>query len=252
MIWPRRCAGCALVTLVLMAATVPRVAGRTLAADLSKDEVSITAGFSGTDVLVFGTVNRGHEVAVVVRGPATHVTMRRKSQIAGLWINTAAKTFSQVPSFYAVAASQPLGRLAAPGVLDRNGIGVDALDLLEVLALQPPAEVAKWRAALIRAKQRKGLYSEARGRVTFMGERLFRTRVHLPANVPTGIYAVETYAFQDGRVVRARTMPLRVAKAGIEAQVSWFAEHRSAVYGLAALLIALLSGWLSYLVFRRD
>ena len=150
-----------LLLACLLLASVPaqHAAADDLIADLSKHQVAITAGFTGTSVLVFGTVEPGSEVAVVIRGPSTAVTMRRKSRIAGVWVNSAAKTFSQVPSFYSVTTSTSLERLAPPAVLDRNGIGLNAVDLPEIMALQPRAEVKRWRAALIRAKRRKQLYS---------------------------------------------------------------------------------------------
>jgi len=44
---------------------------------------------------------------------------------------------------------------------------------------------------------------------------------------------------------------LRVAKAGLGAEIYQFAHRNSALYGIIAILIALLAGWLAGVVFRK-
>jgi uncharacterized protein (TIGR02186 family) len=89
------------------------------------------------------------------------------------------------------------------------------------------------------------------GQVTFLGERLFRTLVEFPANVPTGTYRATTYLLVDGRVESAQTTPLIINKAGLEAEVFDFAHNQSALYGVIAILVALVAGWLAHVAFRK-
>ena len=63
--------------------------------DLDDHLVAITTGFSGTEVLLFGTVDEPGDVVVVVRGPTRPIRMFRKSRIAGIWVNTASMTFER-------------------------------------------------------------------------------------------------------------------------------------------------------------
>jgi len=250
-------AGLLLAAAVLSGVPAQRGGGQDLVADLSQHLVAITTGFTGTEVLLFGAVERPPEggppgeVAVVVRGPSTPVTMRRKSRVAGIWMNTASMTFDRVPSFYAVAASAPLRQIAAPQVRQRNKIGLDALELPLPPAKASPNVAREWRDALIRAKQRNDLYAADVRPVVFLGARLFRTEVYFPANVPTGSYQVETYLLRDGQVVSAQTTPLIVSKVGVEATLTRFAAEQAAVYGLVAILVALLAGWGGYALFRK-
>jgi uncharacterized protein (TIGR02186 family) len=250
----RRARTLAGLLLAALLAAVPawRGTGNELVADLSKHLVAITTGFTGTEVLLFGAVEAPGEVVVVVRGPNSPVTMRRKSRVAGIWMNTAAETFRRVPSFYTVAASGSLKEIARPEVRQRNTLGVDALQRALPRAVERGDTAGAWRAALIRAKQRKGLYAREPGTVTFLGNRLFRTEVYFPANVPTGSYQVETYLLRDGRVISAQTTPLIVSKVGIEAELTRIAYDYSVAYGLVAILIALLSGWGGYALFRKS
>jgi hypothetical protein len=59
------------------------------------------------------------------------------------------------------------------------------------------------------------------------------------------------YLFRDGRLVTRRTTPLVVRKVGLESQIYEFAHERAPLYGLVAIIVALMAGWLAGAVFRR-
>lgn len=221
-----------------------------LVADLSKHLVAITTGFAGSDVLLFGAVEEPGDIVVVVRGPQRRQVMHRKSRVAGIWVNTATMTFDDVPSFFAVAATKPIAEIAGESVRDRNNMEIESLISL------PPAKASpnvaeEWTQALIRNKQREGLYQARLGRVSFSGPRLFRSDVYFPANVPTGNYQIQVYLLREGKVISAQTTPLIIGKIGLEADIFDFAHNQAALYGLIAIALALLAGWLAHVVFRR-
>ena len=245
-------AGLAAGLLTLSALQVARVAfAAPLVADISDHLVAITTGFAGTDVLLFGAVEEKGDVVVMVRGPREAITMYRKSRVAGIWINTASMTFEQVPSFYAIAASAPLEDIAGESLRRRHELGVEyALPSLP-LAKASRNIAREWKAALLRNLQRQALYPRQVGRVNFLGNQLFRTRLFFPANVPTGNYQVETYFIRDQRVIGAQTTPLAVSKLGMEADIFDFAHHYAPYYGLIAVAVALVAGWIAHAVFRR-
>ncbi len=242
----------AVVWVILVALAAPaRAATDTLVADLSKHLVAITTGFAGTDVLLFGAIEGKGDVVVIVRGPDRPVVMYRKSRILGVWINTARMTFQRVPSFYAVASSRPLAEIAPETVLARHEMGIQYLRLALPSAKASANVAAEWRAGLIRNYQRDGLYQPEVTPIRFLGNRLFRATIHLPSNVPTGTYQVQVFLLQDGRAVSAQTTPLTVDKAGTEAFIYDFAQQHSAWYGVIAIIVALMAGWLGHMAFRK-
>lgn len=222
----------------------------TLVADLSESQIAITTGFSGADVLLFGTTDGLGEVIVVVRGPTDRVTVRRKERIAGIWINTSSLAFDGVPGYYRVAASQPLATLLPDNLRQTFQIG-DANIAVTPLETRPPKVEKDFFDALVRNRQREQLYRAEPGEVSFLGNRLFRTRITLPANVPTGRYSVEVFLVSQGVIVNRTTTPLEVVKSGFEERVYSFAHEQSAMYGLIAIAIALVAGWFAGYVFRR-
>ena len=240
---------CLALCLALAAVQGPARA-ETLVADLSQRLIAITTGFAGTDVLLFGATDGEGDVIVVVRGPDRPVTMHRKSRVLGIWVNTAKMTFERAPSFYAVASSRPLEEIA-PALRARHELGTDFLRLELPPAKASPNIAQEWREGLVRNFQRAGLYASEVGEITFLGNSLFRVELSLPSNVPTGAYHALTYLLRDGEVISAQTMPLFVSKIGTEAFIFDFAVRHSAYYGLIAIAIALVAGWIAHLAFRK-
>src|SRR5262249_56645386 len=134
--------------------------------DLTSHLIAITTGFTGASVVLFGATDSPGDVVVAVRGPDREFTVRRKSRVAGIWVNTKEMTFVRVPSFYAVAASRPIGEILPPATAAFYRLGVENLKL-EADASVPSAAAAVFRDALQR-KQRQA------GRATRpVGERAF-------------------------------------------------------------------------------
>ena len=53
------------------------------------------------------------------------------------------------------------------------------------------------------------------------------------------------------RTTPPQTTPLRVSKIGVGAYVFRFAHTNSAAYGVFAIVIAVLAGWLAAAIFRK-
>jgi uncharacterized protein (TIGR02186 family) len=228
----------------------PRATATDLVADLSNHLVSITTGFTGAKILLFGATEGEGDVVVVVRGPNKPAVVRRKGRVAGIWVNQAEMKFDDVPGYYAIAANRPLAEFVPDRVLSRQEIGVHQLKLT---SREPTSggEFEEFRQALIRSMQDIDLYGKEPARIVFLGNRLFRTDIQFPANAPVGAYTVAVYLVRDGDVVSAEITPLAISKVGFSAGVFEFARRHSLAYGVLAILIAAVAGWTASLVFRR-
>lgn len=233
---------------VLALAAAPARAARPVVADLSSHLVSITTGFSGSRVLVFGaTDDRPGDIVMVLRGPAETHVVRKKGRVAGIWANRAQARFEAIPAFYAVAATAPLDGVLPEAVRRRHRIGVDALEL----APRDGDRGGAFRDALVRLKRKAGLYPEAETRITTLENRLFRTEVFLPPTVPVGSYTVEVFRVEDGTITGAEITPLYVSKIGFSAEVFDFSQNHSVLYALSAILMAVAAGGAATILFRR-
>jgi uncharacterized protein (TIGR02186 family) len=248
---PAALLGTLLGTLLAASAAAPAM-GQTLLAELSQREVAVTTGFSGAELLVFGTAagaaaEPGGDVIVTLRGPNAPVVVRRKVRIAGLWINGPSERFDSAPSFYATASTRPIELLLSAEERRRLRLGLASLPLSPRGQIEDPA----FRNALLDLKTEQRLFSENPDGVTLTGDRLFHARLFLPATVIPGPYRVDILLVRDGRVMASRDLPLTVVRAGTSAEIWRIARDLPLAYGVAAVLLAAFAGWLGSVLFRR-
>lgn len=228
------------------APTVPE-----LIVDLSQARVSITSAFQGESLLLFGMFDPPGEIVVVVQGPPARETVLRKERFLGLWLNAGRQSFDDVPAYYFIAASAPLQRLLARGAGGEILSLVDRLSSIRPVGWRSTEELARYRAGLVEVKRREDLYPAAFGQVTVQAGRLFRAELPFPSRLPEGVYDVRAYLLRDGKIVAAVSRPLPVGKVGFNAQLAGWARQEGTLYGLGAIIMALVMGWLGGAVMRR-
>jgi uncharacterized protein (TIGR02186 family) len=177
--------------------------------------------------------------------------VRRKKRVAGVWVNGSQVMFQDIPGFYALAGNRPVDEFLPEKVAAVNQIGVKHLQLQPHWKQEVVENYEAFREALIRNKQRQGLYSRQLGNVIFLSSRLFRTQIHFPATVAVGTYGIDTYLIRKGEVASVKTTLLNVRKFGFEAGVYDFAHRHAMAYGVLAIFIAAMAGWLAGVIFRK-
>lgn len=222
-----------------------------LVMDLSQARVSITSAFQGENILLFGMFDPPGEVVVVVQGPAARETVMRKERFLGLWLNTGRQGFDDVPAYYYIAASQPLQRLLARGVGGEILSLEDRMALVRSVGSREDMDLIRFRQGLVEVKRRQGLYPAAIGQVSVQANRLFRVDLPFPSRLPEGTYEVRAYLLREGKIVAAISRPLPVGKVGFSARLAGWSRREGALYGIGAIMMALLVGWLGGSVMRR-
>jgi uncharacterized protein (TIGR02186 family) len=232
-------------------------------ADVSTRTIAVTSAFTGTEIVVFGSVVNSrqpsaeagyYDVIVVLEGMPTPLLARRKSNVAGLWVNTDSVAFESVPSYYAIASTRPIEEIADAALLQRNAIGHDFARLSPAahsVIETEPGELKTYRDAVIRLKEKEGLYIERDYAVIFIGKSLFRSSISLPANVPVGPLTARVYLFREGDLLSTFQSKVRLERSGIELWLYRVAMNHPVYYGLGAVLVAALAGLLASMPFRR-
>jgi uncharacterized protein (TIGR02186 family) len=229
-----------------------------LISGLSTDLIQITSNFTGADIVLFGAIEPSEDVnaegdqdlVVVVRGPAIDMTVRRKQRVLGVWVNREQVAFSGLPGYYFLASTRPLDDIASPATQERFRLGTANLEYMTGDGISPE-EANAFRAAAVRDRKRERLYWESPTGIEFLSRTLFRARIPVPASVPPGLYRAEVYLFEGGTVASAQSSPLFIDKTGFERRVYDFAYQRSLAYGLSAVLMSVVLGWLASVMFRQ-
>jgi len=245
-----------LVALWLLLVAGVAQAQEGIVAGLSQNRVSITADFDGSEILIYGAVKRDSpapdgrvEVIITVEGPAGPLVIRRKARQAGIWVNTDAVQVDRAPSFYVVATTGPLHqiltetenlrhRIAAPRAIRAVGISAEAEGAPEFIT------------ALLRIREAEGQYRLAERSIEMTEQTLFRADVVLPANLTEGNYRVRIFLTRNGEVIDTLERLINVRKEGLERFLYNLAQEQPLIYGLLALLIAVVAGWAASAAFR--
>jgi uncharacterized protein (TIGR02186 family) len=247
----RRLAGLAVATV--WAATA---SAESLVSTLSDAAVQITSNFTGEQIVVFGAVrgapenpDPGYDVAVVVQGPDQDLIVREKGRVLGVWINRAARQFERVPSYYAMHLSEGFTAAVDPEQLRQYRLGVASLPFVDAAAASPTDTL--FAQAVIDLKAARGLYERRDGEVRFLAPDVFRTTFFLPSQIPTGEYRVSVYLFRGPTFLAGETQTLLIRKGGFSEQIARAADDRPLLYGLAAVGLAVFTGWFAGVIFRR-
>jgi len=246
---------------LLLAALAPLLLAQAqpvLVPDVSQKKVEIIYSFTGAELLLFGAIlypggktpNKPADIAVVLKGPFQPITIREKQKVAGIWVNAQSARFRSAPTFYAVASSRPLEKLIDERTASIFELGLGNLQLSPASG-DTPAEQLRFEAGLIDLRKRAGLYAESPNSVKITDEVLYRARLAIPARVPVGNYTAETYLIQGGRVIAAASLDVEIHKSGFERYVASAAQDHPISYGLIAVVLSVVMGWLAGVVFRR-
>lgn len=244
------------LALALLALAAP-LRAEEVVLGLSRDTVSITTSFEGSEILIFGAVKREApilgdpplEVVITVAGPSRPVTVRRKERVAGIWVNTDALRIDLAPSFYAVATSGPLDEVLLETEDLRHKVSIPRA-IRSVGAPPEVGDAAAFTDALVRIRERAGLYAMAEGAVELTDQTLFSAAIDMPANLTEGAYDTRVFLTRDGAVVAEFDTVIGVQKVGLERFLFTLSREQPLVYGLLSLAIAIAAGWGASAAFR--
>lgn len=247
--------------LALLAGTLGSARAESLIAAMSSHQILITSNYTGSQLTVFGVVERDgrtvargdpYDIVVTARGPRRMLLVREKERLGPIWINRTQRRFPDSSLFLTVASNRPLSEIMSPETARRERVGLENAHRTRDAALDFDTTTARFSDGLLRILSEKGLYSAAERGVTFLSSTVFSAPIEVPATAPTGSYEIEIVLYAGGVPLARQTTNFEVVKSGMEQRLAAGAHELPLVYGLVTVLMALLLGWLASVVFRRD
>lgn len=236
------------------------VSAQRLAGALSDRQVQVDSSFVGQILTLFGNVEPDlgqsgspvegpFQVIVVITGPAQDRVVRQQTNRFLIWLNTENETFIGIPSYKWVFSSAPLQTITSEDVLTENRIPLAATG--DAVQTHGNGDAQVFLSQLVRLMTEKQLYGINETGVVFQSPTLYSVRIELPGDVPNGTFLAETYLFRSSALIAHKAESFVVRKTGLERLLGDSARDYPLAYGLVCVALALMTGWLGGVVFRR-
>lgn len=153
---------------------------------------------------------------------------------------------------YSLATSRAMQDITSPNTYRQMALGSENISISPLDREGDPLTIAEFTNALRDRKRAVGLFNERIGGVQFLSQNLFRATLPLSPSVPVGTHRARAFLFKNGVFIRENSAQLAIVKAGFEQRVYRTAQEHGFVFGLLAVLLAVLTGWAGRMIFRRD
>ena len=207
-----------------------------------------------TEIVIVGVVgnsrqtrpeDRRYDVAIVLEGMLTKVTVRRKSRVAGIWVNTVSIAFDSVPSYYTVITTRPLEEIADKTLLADNEIGFGQIRMRPSIEDADALDSSEYREAIVRLMRRNGLYAEETDGVRFDSGSIFRGAARLPVDADLGPLVARVYLFRESKLLSRYSSVIDPRSTGMLHLIRELASGAPLLYGLAIVLLAAIVAWIA-------
>jgi uncharacterized protein (TIGR02186 family) len=219
---------------------------------LAPNVILMGATYNGTTLLVSGTIPKDAEPFVRVTGEPEDVKLKKKGRALGLlWMNLGSVNICQAPNVFFLCPSKALQTNQENW--HRLGLGFEALK--GRVGVTPASEdkdaLFKEFMKLKESKELYAVYENAIAYGSTSGSmKPFSATVRIPSDMPQGVFKIEVFAIRDDAVLATGTQEMKVAEVGLPAMMSSMAFHHGTLYGIVAVMVAILAGLLTGVVFK--
>jgi hypothetical protein len=237
-------------SLLMVAIAAPCLAGPSI--QVKPDTIEIGTFFGGAQVEVSAEIPAGSDAVIEVVGKEIEEQLLRKGRHWDIWMNVGEIDIEGAPSLYLARSTSPdqTGSPAGDPPFGYDALEEKASFLGDVRGLKTTRIFTEF----VKLKESERLYGIHPGTLQVSpgaGDRLqVQGTFTIPPKVWPGTYQVRLSVYRDGRLAESGSAPLVVRVVRLPAMLSTLARRHGALYGLLAVGVAVLFGYLTGLVFR--
>ncbi len=243
---------CLIFTIVAgLVLYAPLVGTAAVSVELNPAEIHISAFYDGSQVEIKGSVPKGTEAFVRLIGPREEIHVKKKGKVGGLlWMNTGDVTFENAPSSFMILTSSALASLVDD---PKSPIGYSSIK--SEVVVEPASEDKDFLfGEFVKLKKASDLYMADTNAIKYLGDtgtdRPFTAVMPVPPKMKPGSYKVEVLAVKGGQVVDKATKEFTVRMVGFPKKLADMAFGQPLIYGIMAVVIAVLAGLLTGFLFK--
>ncbi len=218
---------------------------------VTPDYLHVRESFQGASVNVSAEIPKGASAVIEVKGRTHDVHLLRKGRRGGLWMNVGDVHVRKAPSLYLMMSTDA----GIPGRSDVDAPwGYSALrKTVQFEGSVPKGGPAVLFEQLVRLKESQGLYGVFPGalKLTQTGDHAtVQGTIRLPSNIAPGNYQILVSVLNSGKLLAQKSVDFPVEMKGLPALFDTLAHQHALLYGLLAVSIAILTGFVMGFVFK--
>ncbi len=239
--------------LAILALTGPGLAVANVTCEATPALVPITLGYHGVPVKIQGQATPGDDVIVKVTAGQDDIHLKYKGKAAGLvWMKLGTLIFENLPGTYLLSTSRQIDLTLSQDAREQYGIGYEALQKKAVIkAEHGELPAGDWFAQFIDFKSNEQIYALNEGGVQVDANGGYSLSLNWPYQAQPGKYTVEVITARNGEVTGKTETAITVEMTGFVGKISALASQRRAIYGIIAIVVALVVGFAVGNIFKK-
>jgi uncharacterized protein (TIGR02186 family) len=231
-------------------------AAQALTCSVTPDNIPITFTYHGAQLSITGQSASADDLIVTITSEPADTALKYKEKVGGLvWMKKGTLEFKDAPRIYMLHSTADLSRILGAAELNQNMLGYDALrgHIRIEDSTGKPAD-GKWFDEYLKFKKQEKVYDVQEGTVVRqhgVDGNTYQVNVAWPYQAPPGIYTVEVLAARNGKIVDRATTHFEVKSTGMVAALSKMAFDQAGLYGIMAVIIALIAGLAVGAIFKK-
>ncbi len=232
--------------------------------------IPMGAFYNGARLRIEGVAPAGSGVVIVIEGSERDEFFNRKGRVGPIWLTVDRIHVKHAPSVYLRFSSAAVTTLLGGSEVEEHQLDEAAImSRIRMLCrckcsltdrsqqmgthdiVPDPAYSRLLYADFLRLKHQEGTYRAQAGAVA-LTQAASATRYAVdfewPRKIPPGRYRVSVCACREHKVIAQSTATLQLTEVGFPAYVAQLAFARPWIYGIGAVLVAVLAGFLTDLL----
>lgn len=226
--------------------------------EVKPEKILINFSYHGANLKITGQGNcAGKDFVINIL--STHkekATFKKIEKVANLiWMKTGDLHFENVPFFYHVYSTRPVEEILTKKDLEEYSLTFDSLKKgVNLFPVKDENQKNFLWQEFIKYKSKYHLYAYEVVPYNCKGEgqnQLLEISIHWPYQAPPGVYQIKIYEISNRKIENIDEKIVEVKKVGLVKFLTDFAQNHALIYGVFSVLIALVSGFLVGLVFKK-
>lgn len=219
---------------------------------ISPETIEVGTFFSGDKLTISGEIPAEDDIIIEVSGHDSKNEFDLQGRVGPFWMTTGQIHIDHVPELYILLL--PRGK-DWESRIKPLGLGMDQLKsrMTTTSSNKIPADIF---TMFIKLKEMHSLYDEIFQATTYSassnGKKQFTAVCNLPSSIKAGDYTIKATTITQNKVDASVIRKFTVGEVGFIKLVDHLASDRRILYGVSAVVIALLAGLIMGVVFKQS